>query len=235
LLELACFYCAKIKQFSAVQSVSDPISCSYDNYLPELVQGNGSDCAKTVEGLLDEGVGLRDLYVNLFQRSLYEVGSLWERGQISVATEHVATAITERLMTLAYPRMFAHDRCGRVAVISSVANEFHQVGGKMVADLLEVRGWDAYFLGANMPTLDLLKLIDEKKPHLVGLSLSVCFNASRLLEAIETIRGRWPELPILIGGQAVRQVGPEITDRFPHITCVHSLNELDDLLLKEWA
>lgn len=39
------------------------------------------------------------MYQDLVQRSLYEVGELWERGHVSVATEHLATAITESLLT----------------------------------------------------------------------------------------------------------------------------------------
>ena len=92
-------------------------------------------------------------YNNLFQKSLYRVGELWESNRISVAKEHLATAITEGLLNLVYPKLFEPEqyRKGRTILISCTANEFHQIGGKMVADVCELNGWDSHFLGANTP------------------------------------------------------------------------------------
>ena len=70
-------------------------------------------------------------------------------------TEHLATAISESLLNLTYPRLFAQPRNGKSAVVTCVSNEYHQIGGKMVADIFELNGWRGHFLGANMPEADL--------------------------------------------------------------------------------
>jgi methanogenic corrinoid protein MtbC1 len=202
----------------------------YSRYLSHLLEGNRVGCRRTVEQLLAGNVEIRDLYLNLFQRSLYRVGKLWEADSISVATEHVATSITETLLTLVYPELFSGDRIGNKAIISCGVNEFHQVGGRMVADILELNGWDSYFLGANTPFQDLIQFIDEKNPDLLGVSLSVYFNMPGLVETIVEVRGNFPQLDIIVGGQAFRWGGDDAIQKSSNVTLVPSIEELEDLI-----
>ena len=66
----------------------------YQTYLTHLLKGERQACTQMVQRLLDSGLNLETLYVNLFQKSLYQVGELWELNEISVAREHLATALT---------------------------------------------------------------------------------------------------------------------------------------------
>jgi len=177
---------------------------TYRDYLKALLAGRRLACRDMVQLLIDADIDLKVLYTELFQRSLYEVGALWETNRITVANEHLATAITESLLSLAYPRLFATERTGRKAVISCSANEYHQVGGKMVADIFELNGWDGHFLGANTPADAMPAFIHEVQPDVVGLSLSLPSNIEHLKRAIETIRSDFPKVDLLVGGQAFR-------------------------------
>mgnify|MGYP006300613683 FL=1 len=148
----------------------------YEEYVDHLLSGNKVPCHQIVHQLIDMGTDIRALYEDLFQRSLYQVGELWENNRISVAHEHLATSITESLLLLVYPRLFAAEHIGRKAIISCSVNEFHQIVGKMVADMFELNGWDGYFLGANTPSGDLIQMIEEFEPDVVCLSLSIYEN-----------------------------------------------------------
>jgi methanogenic corrinoid protein MtbC1 len=59
-----------------------------------------------VQELLAGGFGLKVLYVQVFQRAMYRVGELWEHQRISVAVEHLATAIVERMLALVQAQVF---------------------------------------------------------------------------------------------------------------------------------
>jgi len=202
----------------------------YDDYLSNLIAGQSRQCGELVQKLLSEGIEVEDLYTNLFQRSLYRVGELWERGRISVATEHIATSITERVMALAYPLIFSREHTNHAAVVSCAANEYHQIGGRMVADMLEMRGWHGHFLGANTPVADLVRMIDEKEPDMVALSVSVYFNMPALESAIETVRSVHKTLPILVGGQALRWGDAGIGSEHSGVHLLHSLQDLEAYL-----
>ncbi|MFN2268117.1 MAG: B12-binding domain-containing protein [Desulfonatronovibrio sp.] len=204
----------------------------YNEYLAALLKGDKKKCHELVKDLLDNDISLYDLYVHLFQGSLYHVGHLWEINKISVATEHMATSITESVLTLAYPRIFAADHKGKKAVISCLVNEYHQIGGKMVADIFELNGWDGYFLGANTPKNELLNMIQEKQPDMLALSLSIYFNMNSLYDVLEDIKKPFPELKIIVGGQAFRWGGTDVGEKFPGVEYLPSIKDLETLLLE---
>ena len=199
----------------------------YENYRSALLAGKRSECSQMVQELLDSDIDLKQLYSQLFQRSMYRVGELWETNQISVANEHLATSITESLLNLCYPAVFGTDRIGRKAVISCSANEFHQVGGKMVADILELNGWDGHFLGANTPPEDMAQFIQDTKPDLVGLSLSILSHIDHLKTSIEAVKTDFPNMDLLIGGQAFRWGGTDIVKKYGGTEYIPTLEELE--------
>ena len=199
----------------------------YRDYLDNLLSGRRQACMATVQKLLDEKASVRAIYLDLFKRSLYDVGALWEHNKISVAVEHLATAITESLMSVVYPVLFRSERLGRRAVVACVANEYHQVGARMVADILELNGWDTAFLGANTPKPDVVDMIERTQPHVVGLSLAVYSRVSALEQTIELIRSRFADVPIVVGGQAFAWGGTEALAAYSGVTYVPSVDALE--------
>lgn len=201
---------------------------AYEQYLAGLLKGDRSCCSGIVLERCSKGAELKDLYLNLFQRSLYQVGDLWEQQRISVATEHLATAITERVMTLVQPQVFGGPGRDRSIIIACVADEYHQLGGRMVADLAELHGWRGYF-GANTPIEGMLKMIDEQKPDALGLSLSVYFNLPVFMKALDAVSVLFPGLPVLVGGQAFRPRwgGTTALQGYSDVSYVATLDDLE--------
>lgn len=199
-------------------------------FLNNLLSGNKAACSEIAREYLQINPSIEDLYEHLFRTSLYEVGRLWETNQISVATEHMATAITEGLLNELYERMISKKRLQKSVVLACVEHEMHQVGIKMVGDIFEKNGWESYFLGAGIPTFELIRFMEQVKPDLLAISLSVYFNYPNLLSMIANIRTRFPELTILLGGQAIQAVGK---DRLPDNCQVFSdLYQLETFLKK---
>jgi methanogenic corrinoid protein MtbC1 len=205
---------------------------AYRRYLAGLLSSDRQQCRVSFTQWLESNSDLRTLYEDLVQRSLYEVGELWERGQLSVATEHLATAITESLLNLTYPLLFSHPRVGKTAIVTCVASEYHQIGAKMIADLFELNGWRGYFLGANTPLRDLTVLITEKHPDVVALSVTVAFNLDEIINFANEIRKTFSDLPIIVGGQAFRWGGRERVERLPGVRCLTTLSELQKWILE---
>jgi methanogenic corrinoid protein MtbC1 len=202
----------------------------YNTYLSALLAGRRLECREMIQNLLDAHIEIKTLYGQLFQRSMYQVGELWENNRITVANEHLATSITESLLNLAYPAVFATERVGKKAVISCSANEFHQVGGKMVADILELNGWDAHFLGANTPSEDMAQFIQEVQPDVVGLSLSLISNIDHLKHAIEVVKADFPNMDLLIGGQAFRWGGIDVIKKYAGTKYIPNLDTLEKMI-----
>ncbi len=209
-------------------SFTDLPETHYKDYLSSLLKGNRLYCGEIVGNLLNAEMPVKNLYQALFQRSLYQVGELWESNKISVAAEHVATSVTEGLMNQIYADIISPHRAGKKAVIASAENELHQVGAKMVADIFEMQGWDSFYVGANTPTQELIKFAREIKPDVIGLSFSVYFHGGTLEKMITAIRESFEHVEILIGGQALRRSENLLPLKYPGVFYINSLDALED-------
>lgn len=199
----------------------------YDDYLSSLLAGRRHHCSEIVNQLVRQGLPIRRLHVDLFQASMYEVGELWATNQISVATEHLATAITESVLNQLTLDIKSRDRVGKVVVVAGIQPELHQVGGKIVADTFEMFGWDSFYIGSNTPLAELARMVRETKPDLVALSLATYFNLSAMRAAIEALRREFPTLPVVVGGRGFHAGGDEIANQYPGVSYVPSLDDLD--------
>jgi MerR family transcriptional regulator, light-induced transcriptional regulator len=199
----------------------------YRDYLASLLAGQRRRCAEAVEHLIGQRLPIRRLHVDLFQASLYEVGELWANNQISVASEHLATAVTEGLLNQLSLDIASRDRVGRIVMVAGIQPELHQVGGKIVADTFEMCGWDTLYIGSNTPPDELARMVRETRPHLVALSLTMYFNLAALRTAIEEIRHESPTLPIIVGGRGFQAGGAEIGKPYPEVSYIPSLDDLD--------
>jgi MerR family transcriptional regulator, light-induced transcriptional regulator len=203
---------------------------TYNTYFNNLIKGAKNECAAIVDDMVNSNVPVETIYTQLFQHSLYQVGDYWEKNKISVATEHMATAITENLMIRLQPQLFTTERTGKKAVIACVANEYHQVGAKMIADIFEMNGWDGYFIGSNTPIAELIRFLESHNPDLIGLSLSIYFNMPELKSTVAQIRQRFPNMPILVGGQAFRWGGSDIVKEFNNVEYLSGIDTLNKFI-----
>lgn len=202
----------------------------YRRYVQDLCDGNRAACRATVETLLASGTPVRDLYRHLFHESLYEVGHRWESGTATVATEHLATAITESLLAVAFTHAVARPPLPRRAIVSCAADEFHQIGGRIVADVLELRGWSVGFVGANLPVEALLDAVNRQRPHLVGISVTLAEHLGNGQRAVEVLRGAGLRAPIVLGGAAISHVPADWLARQSEVHVCATLELLEALL-----
>jgi len=100
----------------------------------------------------------------------------------------------------------------------------------MVADIFEMNGWDGYFIGANTPNAELLRFIESKNPDLIGLSLSIYSNLPELKITLAKIREHFPDMPVMVGGQAFRWGGTEIIQNFSNVTYLSGVEDLHNFI-----
>ena len=152
---------------------------------------------------LREGAVVEDLYADLFQDALYEVGRLWETNATTVAQEHMATAVTQYVMAHVFGQIAPPPTGRGLAIMTGVPGELHHIGALMVCDMLEANGWQVQRLGSNLPIPAILNAIAEAKPQLLGISITMLFNvhhATRLIaeakRAARSDHGRRPRIGI---------------------------------------
>lgn len=201
-------------------------------FLEALLKGNrkkGSEIAKKYVSSHDD---IKIFYEDIVKPSLYKIGEMWEYNIITVAAEHLATAVSESIMNELYEHVISLERTPYKIVLGSIEEEQHQVGIKMIADIFEMHGWDTYFLGANTPTNDFISFIEEIAPDIIALSLSIYSHIPIFERMIKQIRAQYPDIPIIAGGQAFTHGGQEVAEKNKNTTVISNIYDTEKFIKK---
>jgi methanogenic corrinoid protein MtbC1 len=191
-----------------------------DLFLAAQLVGNRREALRILihEGL-ERGVSVGQLQLKVVQEAQREIGRLWQEGRVGIAQEHMATAISQLMLAHLYQLATAKPSNGKRVVVACVEGELHEFPARLSADTLELAGFEVRFLGADVPTESLLKLIAALKPDLVALSVTMPFNIPSLRTAVAQLREQsGGKVPIAVGGYActwarslAAQVGADAT------------------------
>ncbi|MBB1246145.1 cobalamin B12-binding domain-containing protein [Streptomyces durbertensis] len=130
------------------------------------------------------------------------VGEEWAAARLSVAEEHAATAISDRAIAflsfaVPEPRSRHAPVRGRVTVACG-DGEWHALPARLVAETLRLRGWRVDYLGANVPTTQLVLHLHTTGADAVALSCSVPVRLPGAHAAITACQS--VGVPVLAGG-----------------------------------
>jgi len=164
--------------------------------------------APAVEALVGEalgaGVAPTTIQVRVITQGMRQIGDMWERGDLTIADEHVATGLSNRaLLPLQEPLQIAPPRSRERVVLAGIEGQTHVLGLQMVADVLEGAGFEVLFLGADVPSTALYEFVAEHKPAVVGLTSTQVSDAPRLAVAIVAVHHAHPVAQIMTGGNGV--------------------------------
>jgi methanogenic corrinoid protein MtbC1 len=170
-------------------------------YLEALLARDVGAARRAIDGALDAGVPVPDIYLGVLQPALYEIGRCWAVGGFSVADEHSATTVTQSVIGMLGPRMRTAPKDGRLAVVTGSPEERHWLGIQMVADFLESDGWEVLNLGASTPARDLARMADAERPDVVALSTSTPAGLPGAAEAVQALSALEARPLVVLGGQ----------------------------------
>jgi methanogenic corrinoid protein MtbC1 len=174
-------------------------------YLDLLLAGKREEASNLVSNAVKAGLGVREIYRTVFERTLKEVGMMWMQNKLDVAMEHYFSSSTQLIMSQLYPYITgaSREKKDTVCLAMAVCGEFHDIGVRMVADFLEMDGWKTFFLGSNLCNQDIIKTVADHKADLLILSATMFFNVESIARAIRSIRAveTLADLVILVGGR----------------------------------
>jgi len=207
--------CAQPEPVSAAQADDGPLALTQRAFLAAILSGQRRAALTVIEEALRNGALHVDIYVDVISEALHAIGSLWEQNKISVAQEHMATAIAQYVVAMIYPRIAPAAETRGSMVVTGVCGELHQIGPNLVADAMEANGWSVRFLGTNLPNTTILSTLDEVAPDVLCISTTLVANLPSAAELIRDIRTKLGERAprIVLGGAAYR-----LTPRFAQDT-----------------
>ena len=183
------------------ESTHDPLLAAY---VTAALAGQRVAAHALVVGGLRSGRLFVEVYRDVLVAAQRRIGELWAAGTISVAQEHMASAVTGWVAARLYEYL-PHDRprLGR-AMVTGLEGELHALPAQFAADLLEVDGWDVSFQGINTPANAIQAMVAQMRPDLVGISITMPPLLPEVVSLIRALRRDTPGLRILLGGRGVR-------------------------------
>ncbi len=196
-----------------------------------MIDGDENGAWSVIENAMVAGMAIEDVYLHLLTPALRSVGDRWETGAITVADEHVASAVTLRLIGRLGPQFSRRGRKRGTVVTAAPAGETHSLPIALFADLLRGRGFRVLDLGGNVPADSLASIVAGTTNLLaVCLCSTTSGNEAGVIEAVDAVRAV-TDAAVLVGGRAIadpdraRALGadgggittPEVLDVLAHL------------------
>jgi len=171
-------------------------------YLNAILKGETKEAYSIIEEAKKGGLSILVIYEEILSKVMYEIGSLWHQNKITIDKEHYATSVTQSVMSGFYNEIFSRPRKKKSLLSFAVGSELHEMGIRMLSDIFEYHGWDTYYLGGALPESALLFAIEEHRPQLIALSVTMAPYLSTCERMVKSIREKFPHVKIAVGGQA---------------------------------
>jgi methanogenic corrinoid protein MtbC1 len=186
------------------------IARTADEHVGAILDAARRDDVAEIATRLDQAFALHPLDTVLQEvivPLLQEVGQSWQRGELSVAQEHlVSEAVRARLGHLVGD---AGGGVRGVAVLACAPNERHEIGLMALAIALRNDGWQVAYVGADTPISDALDLAHRKSAAVLAISVAMPERVGELVEAMNGVPHS-NGVALVLGGRAA---SPELAKR----------------------
>ena len=173
-------------------------------YADALLSADEAAAEIAIREAMDAGLDTARIDDEIIAPALWRIGDLWERGEISVADEHIATEISIRVLALQREaQRVAQTRGEHRVLLAAPAGEQHIVALRMVDNLLRNAGYEVAMLGSDVPEDALMVLMHRRPPDVVCLTSTMVDPAGEVLATIDALQRRWPAMGFVIGGSAL--------------------------------
>ncbi len=172
-----------------------------------LLAGDEAAAEVTMREAMEAGLGSPEIDERLIAPAMWLIGELWERGDLSVAEEHIATEITVRVLALQREaQRVVKARPGHRVLLATPVGELHVVALRMVANLLRGAGYDVMMLGPDVPTYSLGEAAQRHNIDVICVSVTLPDRGRETLRVIDAIRELRPSVRFVLGGRGLTSV-----------------------------
>jgi methanogenic corrinoid protein MtbC1 len=134
------------------------------------------------------------------------IGHGWAEGSVSIAQEHMATAVVRRVLGWLLGVYEVSGPADRL-VVATPPRQVHELGALMVAVSAAAEGWKVTYLGPDLPPADLVGAARQTEANAVALSVVYAAGTPDLIAALRETRAGLPrDVALLVGGAASLQI-----------------------------
>lgn len=187
---------------------ASPVALWAGRYEDRLVAGDRVGCWSLIELALSSGHGVETIYLQVVQPAMYAIGERWDRGEIGIDVEHLASTIVGEHLGRLSPRFARRGPSRGTVVLGCAPGERHSIGLALLADLLRAQGFEVRDLGADVPVEAFESAVRATTivDRLLALGIGCTVSGSgdeELQQVVASVRRVAPSLAVVVGGQAM--------------------------------
>jgi methanogenic corrinoid protein MtbC1 len=162
-----------------------------------LLAGDEARARQVFGRLTGGGVSMAELCDLVIAPALRRIGTEWAAGELSIAAEHQATAICERLIGASFRQPQGRPR--GVALAATPPGERHGLAALMAAACLREDRWQVHHLATDLPVDEVIRFAADAEASLIVLSPVTVAAARLAVGEARQIRHRLPRIRVLTG------------------------------------
>jgi len=184
-------------------SLPEEIASLVDQLIERLLSNDEEGTQEILESHITQVSQIPFWWEDIMTPALRRIGALWAINNISVAEEHAATAIAQRVMNRVHPRVPSLPQSPLSTAVLVTPGEQHKLGAVMLRDLLELSGFSVFFSDAEISLDTTVALLQAETVRAVLISTTLPENLMRVRDVITTLRDSLPALRyVIVGGRA---------------------------------
>ncbi|MGB9624236.1 MAG: cobalamin B12-binding domain-containing protein [Phycisphaerae bacterium] len=179
-----------------------------DRLVRSIVEGDIGDAEQLLRAALAGRSAPESVVTDLLLPAMAEVGGRWERNDLAIFQEHLATETVRYLLAILPFLVGRRALLEQTALVSCVPGDEHALSPLALGTYLRLRGWPVRLLGGGLPAAEIARAVAALSPHALFLSLLTLSRLEGALEAIESVRAVAPRCRILVGGRGAHTARP---------------------------
>jgi MerR family transcriptional regulator, light-induced transcriptional regulator len=165
------------------------------------------------------------LFSEVLQPLLREVGDRWHRGELAISQERLVSSTIRRHLGLVL-ETYERSARGKDIVFATLPGERHELGLLMAAIVCASRGFRAHYLGPDLPASEIARFAHEVRASIVALSIVKQEGLADLPEQLRAlVAGLDQDATVWIGGSGTQSLGNDALP--PGCVVVRDQFELD--------
>ena len=159
-----------------------------------MLAGDSAGAWWLIESHLACGRDPAGVLLDLMVPALRSVGDCWAAGEVSVASEHRATSMAQRIVGRLGLQFGRRGKSRGTVALAAPTGDLHTLPVAIVADLLRWRGFDVLELGANTPGDALAEAVSREDRLLaVGVAATTRGLGPRVADCVAAVRAAVPD------------------------------------------
>lgn len=194
---------------SAEQALADMnLEKAFEQITNDVLEGEEEVILVHAQELLDDNFSAEDILNKGMLPAMDVISQHFADGTVFIPEVLLSARAMNDGLKLLEPHLATSNlQRGRI-LLGTVLGDLHDIGKNMVVSMMKGTGFDVIDMGVNVSTDQVVELVREHRPDILGLSALLTTTMPQMKEIIDALadKGLRDDLKVIVGGAPVNQM-----------------------------